>query len=865
MAYIGVSPSNGVRQKHTYTATASQTTFSGAGAEGVSLSYRDSNYVDVYRNGVKLGDADYTATSGTSIVLGEGAAVSDIVEIVVYDVFSVADTVSKADGGTFDGNVTMAGTLAVTGETTLATHLNMGDNDIIKLGDSADLRIYHDGLKSRIEDVGTGDLEIFATNFGVYNHPDGKAYLTATASDEIRLYYDNGSRLATTSDGILVYGNIANSGGDFRLDTTSSIILDAGGDGQIELADTGTTFGILYDTSNNFGIYSAVQDKDIIFQGNDGGSTINALTLDMSEAGAATFVGAIQSAGVTSTNNITMNSGNLSLYSTSDGNQVFRYYRADGTLVVQQYPYNNRFNVQTYNNQGLRLKTHGTGQIELEGNVVINEDSADLDFRVESNSNSNMLFVDSGNNKVGIAQSSPVALVDIGGSQSDESLMLRSGDNNAAASGGKQILFGFNNSASYAHNIRTRHDSNNQTNNTISFYTWQPTQAAGDYGNARIADFSSNGVVFNEDSRDADFRVESDSNVHMFFVDAGNNKIGINYSQPKHPLHVNGTLHTGIAGLSSGDVTGTLSIGNTGNNYMTLIKAINTASTPGILKTRMGFFTLSGTGEEASHATEKMSILADGGNVLIGLTTSNSSAEALQIYKNGLVPLSVARQQDGSIVHFRVGSVNGATHGSISISGTTCSYNAFSGSHWSRLSDNSKPTILKGTIIETIDEMCDWYSAEFTVPAIGGEDEYVRSEPIGLPSGKSVGDTITYTYEGTDYTATIIQEGDEKHVKCKISDTADSKRVYGVFADWDNDDDTVNDMYVTAVGTHVVRVHSSATISAGDLLVSNGDGTAKVQDDDIIRSKTIGKVLTNIVQETYDDGSYTVPCALYCG
>jgi hypothetical protein len=67
------------------------------------------------------------------------------------------------------------------------------------------------------------------------------------------------------------------------------------------------------------------------------------------------------------------------------------------------------------------------------------------------------------------------------------------------------------------------------------------------------------------------------------------------------------------------------------------------------------------------------------------------------------------------------------------------------------------------------------------------------------------------------------------------------------------------------LGTHVVRVHSSATVSAGDLLVSNGDGTAKVQDDDIIRSKTIGKVLTNIVQETYDDGSYTVPCALYCG
>ena len=87
MAYIGVSPSNGVRQKHTYTATASQTSFSGAGAEGISLSYLDSNYVDVYQNGVKLSEADYTSTTGTTVVLATGATVSDMIEIIVYDVF----------------------------------------------------------------------------------------------------------------------------------------------------------------------------------------------------------------------------------------------------------------------------------------------------------------------------------------------------------------------------------------------------------------------------------------------------------------------------------------------------------------------------------------------------------------------------------------------------------------------------------------------------------------------------------------------------------------------------------------------------------------------------------------------------------
>ena len=192
--------------------------------------------------------------------------------------------------------------------------------------------------------------------------------------------------------------------------------------------------------------------------------------------------------------------------------------------------------------------------------------------------------------------------------------------------------------------------------------------------------------------------------------------------------------------------------------------------------------------------------------------------------------------------------------------------------------------------------MCDWYQAEFTTQdeekyeedilyAEGdslpdgkniGDVKYakgdykngkiIRKQSITLPDGKSAGDTISHTYEGVTYDdAVIIKEDDIKHTKCKISDTEDSKRVYGVYTSWDDDDDTVNDMYVTAVGTHVVRINKDVTVSAGDLLSSNGDGTAKVQDDDIIRSKTIGKVLTNIKQETYDDGSYTVPCALYCG
>ena len=116
MAYIGTSPSNGVRRRFVYEATASQTSFSGNDENGITLTYVDSLYLDVYQNGVKLkaGD-DYTATTGTSVVLAVGASANDVVEMVAFDVFSVNDSVSASDGGSFAGNVGMGGTLAVTG------------------------------------------------------------------------------------------------------------------------------------------------------------------------------------------------------------------------------------------------------------------------------------------------------------------------------------------------------------------------------------------------------------------------------------------------------------------------------------------------------------------------------------------------------------------------------------------------------------------------------------------------------------------------------------------------------------------------------------------------------------------------------
>ena len=85
---------------------------------------------------------------------------------------------------------------------------------------------------------------------------------------------------------------IVNDTGNLVIDSAADIVLDADG-ANITFKYIGTAIGDFSNSSSDFVITSSVQDKDIIFKGDDGGVGITALTLDMSAAGAATFGGAV--------------------------------------------------------------------------------------------------------------------------------------------------------------------------------------------------------------------------------------------------------------------------------------------------------------------------------------------------------------------------------------------------------------------------------------------------------------------------------------------------------------------------------------------------------------------------------------------
>lgn len=119
MAYIGQTLTEGTRRVYTFVATSGQTTFNAVFGVGA---------VDVYQNGILLQPSDYNSSSGSSVVLGVGAAVNDEITIIAHNTFSVADTVSSSQGGTFAGNVSMSGTLGVTGAVTAANGLTVDDD-----------------------------------------------------------------------------------------------------------------------------------------------------------------------------------------------------------------------------------------------------------------------------------------------------------------------------------------------------------------------------------------------------------------------------------------------------------------------------------------------------------------------------------------------------------------------------------------------------------------------------------------------------------------------------------------------------------------------------------------------------------------
>jgi hypothetical protein len=247
---------NGTSQRFDYVVGTNSGSYTDSSTTTFPCTY-DAGFVDVYLNGVKLVvGTDVTATSGTTVVLASAAATGDNISIVGYGTFNLANwSISESNDVDLTGNA----------------------NNAILAFDSTD---------SRFEPTLTPTLTSLTTTGNV----SVGGNLDVTGSFDM-------SDANITNIGSIALDTITDDGGTITLDSSGDIHLDADSE-VIRIRHDGGDIGMFQMTSNDLILRSMVSDKDIVFKGNDNGSTISALTLDMSEAGAATFSGDVLAPGL---------------------------------------------------------------------------------------------------------------------------------------------------------------------------------------------------------------------------------------------------------------------------------------------------------------------------------------------------------------------------------------------------------------------------------------------------------------------------------------------------------------------------------------------------------------------------------------
>ena len=291
-----------------------------------------------------------TGTANKITVTGSGSESADVT-------LTLPDDVQIADSLTVAGNLTVNGTLTSLDTTNLDIEdnlfqLNAGltgspvndsgmlinrgssDNGIFMWDESVDK--FTLGLTTA-DGTSTGNITLSSLGTLVANIEGNVTGTIQTAAQPN--ITSLGTLTTLTVDNITIDGTEIDSNTDLTIDAAGDIALDADG-GDFRFKDAGTTIATYSNVGGDWYITANSEDKDIVFQGNDGGSTVQALKLDMSAAGAATFnagatfgsdidvTGTVVADGLTSSGNILLDgSGNPVITNKTSGagnNPVYR-------------------------------------------------------------------------------------------------------------------------------------------------------------------------------------------------------------------------------------------------------------------------------------------------------------------------------------------------------------------------------------------------------------------------------------------------------------------------------------------------------------------------------------------------------------
>jgi hypothetical protein len=646
------------------------------------------------RRGTSTEHATFTGLDGEITVntttytahIHDGATVGGV-PLAKADGSNIVTSSIDINGGTIDGTVIGGSSAAaITGTTITGTSfvssgdMTFGDDDKAIFGAGSDLQIYHDGSNSIIKDNGAGNIQIqTAGQIFIGDVAAAEAFALFNNDGAVNLYHNNSEKLATTSTGIDVTGNLT---------------VDAGSNGKIEFGDITTNYGRLYADSTGTFVGSVTADP-LIFRT----TNTERMRIDASGnvgIGVSTPLGKLHSSSATSgatpsangNQVVAENSGNAGITiasgATSLGNIFFADSgdNADGYIQYDQSGRSMRFGTATSEamridssgnvgigvsspSDSLHLKNDSSYQLRFDSSGAnkwrlgagwsgFYEDS----FLISDTTAGNRLVIDSSGN-VGIGTNSPTANL----------VVTQSGNTPTSGFSSSQWQGCFVNTGTTTSIAR------------VGIYSGNATTALLNFGDADDADIG--GLAY--DNSDNSLAIRTNNAEAMRINSSGN--VGIGTSSPQAPLHA----RNGSSGVSS-FISGTRAIiEGTATTYLT-IAAPNT-SVSGILfadpdDSDNGFIkydhSASGVMSFGSAGTERMRIDSSG-NLLVGKTSSGTefSAKGTQLNQDGGTyfcrdadpAIHVTRlTNDGSVVTF----FSATQVGNISVTASSTAYNTSS-------------------------------------------------------------------------------------------------------------------------------------------------------------------------------------------
>ena len=460
---------DGVMQHHdTFSFSGSTLTFDAAPVNGTKIEVIVDNLINLQSSNLTVDT--FTATSNqTAFTLSDSPAAESNLLVFIDGVFQ------NQAAYTISSNTLTLDTGVVSGRTVTVYVINP-----VNIGTPSDGTVTSAKLSGNITTpgtltVGSYDVAFDSPTFVVDNSNSRVGLGTASPSVPVDIVGE-----VKTSSHINIGGNLVKASGDLTLDVDGDIVLDADG-ADIKLLNGGTHWGSIYTnaTPANLYIQNMISDGDIYLSGSDGGSNINALVIDMSNAGRATFNSDVNIGGI-DRYNLSGDAVELTIGVTGDTDNSgggISFVHNSSSLNSYLLGQKQSFSVATYSTTPILFLTNNTERMRIDGsgNLGIGDTSPDKKLHITDTSGNHLriayndsYYFDIGrqasdgrlsitdnvngeavailpNGNVGINTTSPTAKLDVRGAVNSEQAVFTGAANSGrglslqtAASGGQQ-------------------------------------------------------------------------------------------------------------------------------------------------------------------------------------------------------------------------------------------------------------------------------------------------------------------------------------------------------------------------------------------------------------------------------------------